>query len=51
MRTDRAPASSPDEKERFYSDNSTKFHENGSASSPSGVLTEMGHDESHDMLI
>lgn len=49
--TGRGPAGSLDEKRRSYSDNSTKFLRNGSASSPSGVLTELGHDESHDMLI
>lgn len=49
--TDKGPASSSDEKERFYCDNSTKFYENGRASSPSRVSTDLGHDESQDILV
>jgi hypothetical protein len=49
--TGRDPAGSPDEKERFHHGNSKKFHENGSASSPPGVLSDLGPDESDDMLV
>ena len=42
---------SPDEIKHFQHGNSKKYHENGRASSPSGVLTELGHNESDDMLV
>lgn len=48
--SNRGPAASPDETKCFYHINSRKCHENGSASSPSGILTDLGPDESEVML-
>ncbi len=49
--TGRDLAGNIDEKECFFHGDSKKFHENGSASSPSGALIDLCPDESDDMSV